>query len=94
IAWGALAKHLYSPSGRYAIIPFSIFIGLAIPIPFWLLHKKFPGRKFDQVITPMVCSAIGYFNASSGCLSHYRPARMSAALDGGTEVMVFVFSFT
>ncbi|ESK91707.1 peptide transporter mtd1 [Moniliophthora roreri MCA 2997] len=100
IAWGALAKHLYSPSGRYAIIPFSILLGLVMPVPFWLLHQKFPRRGFDQVITPMICSAIGYYNTginsatfTTFLLSHYRSPGMSAALDGGTEVMDFVFSF-
>ena len=33
---------LYSPSGRYAIVPFSILIGLAVPLPFWIVHRYFP----------------------------------------------------
>ncbi|KAI3614519.1 oligopeptide transporter [Moniliophthora roreri] len=115
IAWGALAKHLYSPSSRYGVIPLSILIGLAVPVPFWLLHKKFPTWKFDQVITPILTASIGYFNVginssafttfllcliSQFWLRKYHPRwfrkynfLMSAALDGGTEVMVFVFSF-
>lgn len=78
IAWGALAKELYSPSSRYGvrpliiptrpltpprqIVPLSIFIGLAVPLPFWWLHKKFPGYHFDSVITPMICSEIGFLS--------------------------------
>ncbi|KAJ7103354.1 OPT oligopeptide transporter [Mycena belliarum] len=82
IAWGALAKHLYSPSSIYGIVPLSILIGLFVPIPFYLLHRYYPKAHFDGVITPMICSEIGYLSGT-----------MSAALDGGTEVMTFVYSF-
>ncbi|KAF5366856.1 hypothetical protein D9758_006513 [Tetrapyrgos nigripes] len=115
VTWGALSKQLYSPSGRYGIIPLSILIGLAIPIPFWLLHKKWPKAHFDKVITPMIASEIGYLSTginssifmtfllcvfSQFYIRKYHPRwfrkynfLMSAALDGGTEVMVFVYSF-
>ncbi|KAJ6503361.1 OPT oligopeptide transporter [Mycena vitilis] len=115
IAWGALAKQLYSPSSTYGIVPLSIIVGLFIPIPFYLLHRKFPNARFDGVITPMICSEIGFLsggiNSSVFCtfllgifsqyyLRKYRPGffrkynfLMSAALDGGTEVMTFVYSF-
>ncbi|KAK0471706.1 OPT oligopeptide transporter [Armillaria novae-zelandiae] len=115
ITWGGLARYLYQPSGRYGIIPMSILIGLVIPIPFWLLHRKYPKLHFDGVITPMICSEIGalsgginsaIFNTFLLCmfsqfyLRRYHPRwfrkynfLMSAALDGGTEVMVFVYSF-
>jgi len=115
IAWGALAKHLYAPRERYGFIPLSIIVGLFVPIPFWLLHKKFPRWNFDKVITPMLCSEIGYLSGginssvfmtfllcifSQFYIRKYHPGwfrkynfLMSAALDGGTEVMVFVYSF-
>ncbi|KAJ7597691.1 OPT oligopeptide transporter [Mycena floridula] len=115
IAWGALAKHLYAPNQRYGIIPLSIIIGLFVPLPFWLLHKKFPKWHMNSVITPMICSEIGYLSTginssafmtfllclvSQFYIRKYHPGwfrkynfLMSAALDGGTEVMVFVYSF-
>ncbi|KAJ7492455.1 OPT oligopeptide transporter [Mycena latifolia] len=115
IAWGALAKQLYSPGSTYGIVPLSIIIGLFVPVPFYLLHRYFPKAHFDSVITPMICSEIGYLsggiNSSVFCtfllcmfsqyyLRKYRPGffrkynfLMSAALDGGTEVMTFVYSF-
>ncbi|KAF7347691.1 OPT oligopeptide transporter [Mycena venus] len=131
IAWGALAKQLYSPSSTYGIIPLSIIIGLFVPIPFYILHRYFPKWHFNGIITPMICSEIGYLsggiNSSVFCtfllcifsqyyvrwiarifhlvltwkqLRKYRPGffrkynfLMSAALDGGTEVMTFVYSF-
>ncbi|KAJ7751318.1 OPT oligopeptide transporter [Mycena maculata] len=109
IAWGALAKQLYSPSSTYGIVPLSIIIGLAVPIPFYILHRYFPKAHFDSVITPMVTSEIGYLSGGINssvfmtfllCMfsQYYVPLadfsnRMSAALDGGTEVMTFVYSF-
>ncbi|KAJ4480874.1 OPT oligopeptide transporter [Lentinula aciculospora] len=115
ISWGALAKQLYTPSGRYGIVPMSILIGLVVPIPFWLLHRKWPKARLDSVITPMITAEIGYlsgginssvFNTFLLCIfsqffiRKYHPRwfrkynfLLSAALDGGTEVMVFVYSF-
>ncbi|KAJ7270568.1 peptide transporter MTD1 [Mycena rebaudengoi] len=84
VSWGTLGSTLYSPSGRYAIVPFSILIGLIVPVPFWLVHLKFPKLGANHV----------YY------LRRYRPRwfrkynfLLSAALDGGTQVMVFVFTF-
>ncbi|KAF9037805.1 OPT oligopeptide transporter [Hymenopellis radicata] len=115
VTWGGLARDLYSPSGRYGMVPMSILVGLAVPIPFWLLHRKYPKGNFDKVITPMICTQIGYMSGGINsalfatfilcCISQfwirkYHPGwfrkynfLMSAALDGGTEVMVFVYSF-
>jgi hypothetical protein len=62
ITWGALAKELYAPHTRYGIVPLSIIIGLFVPIPFWIMHKKFPGWHFDKIITPMLTNDIGYFS--------------------------------
>ncbi|KAH8919014.1 OPT superfamily oligopeptide transporter [Atractiella rhizophila] len=115
VSWGALAKHLYAPSSRYGIIPLSIFIGLALPVPFWLIHQKFPHLRANTVITPMVAASIGYLSGginssifttfllclvSQFWLRKYHPRwfrkynfLVSAALDGGTEVMIFIYSF-
>ncbi|KAF9039845.1 peptide transporter MTD1 [Panaeolus papilionaceus] len=115
ISWGALGNILYAPGGRYAIVPFGILIGLAVPLPFWLLHKRFPKMNADKVVTPILCWTLGYLNVginssifttfmlavfSQYYLRKYRPGwfrkynfLMSAALDGGTQVMVFVFTF-
>ena len=90
-------------------------IGLAIPVPFWLIHRYFPKVHADKVVTPVLCWTLGYLSVginssvfttfllavfSQYYLRVYRPRwfrkynfLMSAALDGGTQVMVFVFSF-
>lgn len=115
VTWGALGDTLYTPSGRYGIIPLSILIGLAIPLPFWLIHQKFPKIGADKVVTPIMCWTLGYLSVginssvfTTFCLAVfsqyylrvYRPRwfrkynfLLSAALDGGTQVMVFVYTF-
>jgi OPT family small oligopeptide transporter len=115
VTWGALGDTLYTPSGRYGIIPLSILIGLAIPLPFWLIHQKFPKIGADKVVTPIMCWTLGYLSVginssvfttfllaifSQYYLRVYRPRwfrkynfLLSAALDGGTQVMVFVYTF-
>lgn len=115
ISWGALGQQLYSPSGRYAIVPFSILIGLAVPLPFWIVHRYFPKLGANNVVTPILCWTLGYLSVginssvfttfllavfSQYYLRRYRPGWFrkynflaSAALDGGTQVMVFVYTF-
>ncbi|KAF9462816.1 peptide transporter MTD1 [Collybia nuda] len=115
ISWGALGNILYAPGGRYAIVPFSILIGLAIPVPFWIAHRYFPKIGANFVVTPVLCWTLGYLSVginssvfTTFCLAvfsqyylrRYRPRwfrkynfLLSAALDGGTQVMVFVFTF-
>jgi len=115
VSWGALGKELYAPGGRYTIVPFSILIGLIVPVPFWLLHKYSPKFGTRHVVTPILCWTLGYLSVginssifTTFCLALYsqyylrkRHPRwfrkynflLSAALDGGTQVMVFVFTF-
>ncbi|KAG2006353.1 peptide transporter MTD1 [Coprinopsis cinerea AmutBmut pab1-1] len=115
ITWGALGNILYAPSGRYWIVPFAILIGLAVPIPFWVVHRYWPNVKADKVVTPILCWTLGYLSVginssvfTTFCLAifsqyylrRYRPRwfrkynfLLSAALDGGTQVMVFVYTF-
>ncbi|KAK7680237.1 hypothetical protein QCA50_016746 [Cerrena zonata] len=115
ITWGALGNHLYAPGGRYGIVPFAILIGLAVPVPFWILHKYFPKMGANKVVTPILCWTLGYLSVginssvfttfcmavfSQYYLRRYRPRwfrkynfLLSAALDGGTQVMVFVYTF-
>ncbi|KAF8147837.1 peptide transporter MTD1 [Crassisporium funariophilum] len=115
VSWGALGNLLYAPDGRYGIVPFSILIGLAVPIPFWIVHRFYPRLGANHVVTPILCWTLGYLSVginssvfTTFCLAvfsqyylrKYRPGwfrkynfLLSAALDGGTQVMVFVFTF-
>jgi OPT family oligopeptide transporter len=115
VSWGALGNLLFAPDGRYAIVPFSILVGLAVPIPFWLIHRYYPKLGAQHVMTPILCWTLGYLSVginssvfttfllsvfSQYYLRKYRPRwfrkynfLLSAALDGGTQVMVFVYTF-
>ncbi|CAA7263920.1 unnamed protein product [Cyclocybe aegerita] len=115
VSWGALGNLLYAPDGRYGIVPFSILIGLAVPVPFWIIHQFWPKSGAKQVVTPILCWTLGYLSVginssvfTTFCLAvfsqyylrKHRPRwfrkynfLLSAALDGGTQVMVFVFTF-
>ncbi|RDB30180.1 Oligopeptide transporter 3 [Hypsizygus marmoreus] len=115
IAWGALGKPLYATGTRYGFVPYMLLAGLGFPIPFWLLHKKYPKFGFNYVFTPVLVAELGFLSVginssvfTSFCLAvfsqyYLRKYRatwfrkynflMSAALDGGTSVMVFVYTF-
>lgn len=115
VTWGALSNYIYTPSGRYGIVPLSIIIGLFVPIPFWIVHRYWPTIHADKVVTPILCWTLGYLSVginssifTTFCLAifsqfylrRYRPRwfrkynfLLSAALDGGTQVMVFVYTF-
>ncbi|GAA5886511.1 hypothetical protein JCM6882_001666 [Rhodosporidiobolus microsporus] len=115
VSWGALAKHMYGPGSTYFIIPLAIVIGLAVPLPFYALHRIFPKMKFDTVVSPIICWCLGYLSVginssvfttmllaifSQFYLRRYRSTwfrkynyLMSAALDGGTQFMVFIATF-
>ncbi|KAI3601576.1 oligopeptide transporter [Moniliophthora roreri] len=115
VTWGALSQHIYTPGGRYGIVPLAILIGLAVPLPFWIVHRFYPNIHADKVVTPVLCWTLGYLGvginssvfttfllavSSQYYLRACRPRWfrkynffMSAALDSGTQVMVFVFTF-
>jgi len=59
VAWGALAKHLYSPGSVYFIIPIAIVIGLFVPLPFYFAHRFFPRYGFDKFVSPITCWCLG-----------------------------------
>lgn len=110
-----------------------LIVGLGVPIPFYLLHKKWPKFGFNNVFTPILVAKLGYLRVginsnvfvafclavfSQYYLRKYRPTwfreykyenfsryillkcshspfsfLLSAALDGGTSVMIFVWTF-
>jgi L-lactate permease len=35
-------------------VPYMLLVGLLFPIPFWLLHKKYPKFGFNLVFTPVL----------------------------------------
>ncbi|KAH8822770.1 OPT oligopeptide transporter protein-domain-containing protein [Flagelloscypha sp. PMI_526] len=122
IMMGALGKEMFvlgSPSG-YWILPFSIFIGLFVPLPFYFIHKwagaeSKIGKIAAYPVIPVLLLYIGYLPYSVngqwwtcaiiGFTSQwYMRTRypkwfakknylLSAGLDGGSQVVLFILSF-
>ncbi|KAJ6508507.1 OPT oligopeptide transporter [Mycena sanguinolenta] len=120
IAMGALGKELFAFGKPYWLIPFAMFLGLFMPLPFWLVWKiSDPKSKFARFMKylnlPIILLYIGFLPYSvngqwTSCmiigtysqwwLRTRRPnwfAKynyiLSAALDGGSQVILFILSF-
>ncbi|KAJ7678482.1 OPT oligopeptide transporter [Mycena rosella] len=120
IAMGALGKDLFSFGKPYWLIPFAMFLGLFVPLPFWLVWKfsdpKSRIAKFAKYLNlPIILLYIGYLPYSvngqwTSCMIigvysqwYLRKKRpqwfnkynyiLSAALDGGSQVILFILSF-
>ncbi|GMM34355.1 hypothetical protein DASC09_016800 [Saccharomycopsis crataegensis] len=60
IAWGALAKEMFSSGKTYQMVPYSLIIGLFIPIPFYILHRLRPTWHIDNINIPIMIWYIGW----------------------------------
>lgn len=100
----------------YAWVVLALPLGLLVPLPFYLLHRKWPSFGFDYVVTPVICWCSGYLAAgiNSSVLMYYMVGLLfqffirrrypewflkykyllAAAISGGTELLVFVATFT
>jgi hypothetical protein len=55
ITWGAIGPmNMFGPGTDYYIILWAFLIGFALPVPFWLLHVKFPNVGYKYVNIPMI----------------------------------------
>lgn len=115
VAWGGLAHELFSVGGTYQWVALIFLPGFLVPIPFYLLHKRFPNAGFNNVNCAVVtlylswlCVGINsslmaffFFGLTSQMYIRKRYPMLfvkynylvSAALDGGTSVIVFILSF-
>ncbi|CCM00442.1 uncharacterized protein FIBRA_02474 [Fibroporia radiculosa] len=120
VAMGALGEELFTYGKPYYMLAFAIFVGLAFPVPFWLIHRYAkPGSNIAKcaayINTPIIALYAGYLPysvngqwwscvvigfASQWWARTYRPAWFkkynyltSAALDGGSQVIMFILSF-
>lgn len=82
IAWGALGPYMFSPGKTYYMIPIGLAIGLALPIPGYILHRLFPKNQFfanfnTGIVTQYSCDLSVGINTSVntsmalGVLSQY-----------------------
>jgi hypothetical protein len=61
---GALGKELFTFGKQYWLIPFAVFMGLWMPIPFWAVYKyapegSFVSRAAGYIHTPVLLLYIG-----------------------------------
>ncbi|EJD55165.1 OPT superfamily oligopeptide transporter [Auricularia subglabra TFB-10046 SS5] len=57
ISWGALGPQMFGRGGTYTMVPIALAIGLVLPIPFWLAHRRWPKAGFHWIITPIITQA-------------------------------------
>ncbi|CAM0136591.1 hypothetical protein VKS41_003393 [Umbelopsis sp. WA50703] len=70
ITWGAVGPaKMYGPDSPYYIVLWGFVIGFFVPIPFWLLHKKWPKLGFQYINVPLIC--IGLCNWFPGGTSSW-----------------------
>jgi len=115
IAWGGLSHELFAHGKRYQWVAWAYVVGLAVPVPFWLVHRYWPKLRLNYLYTPIMTYYIGWLcvGINSSITSYFAIAWFSqwflrtryprwfvkynyilgAALDGGTQVMVFILSF-
>jgi OPT family oligopeptide transporter len=59
ITWGAIGPMaMFGPGTKYYIFLWAFIIGFFLPIPGWILHKKFPKFGFNYFNIPMVLIGI------------------------------------
>lgn len=115
IAWGALAKDMFSIGARYQWVSLAVLVRFLLPIPFYLLHRQFPKCGFNHINTAVLSWYLGYCAVGINSaipiyfviafvmqfyVRRYKPNwflkynyLLSAALDGGTQVIIFILSF-
>ncbi|KAH9949944.1 OPT oligopeptide transporter [Amylocystis lapponica] len=115
ISWGALAPQMFGPHGIYHMVPISLVIGAACPLPFYIAYRLWPKAGFENFNTSIILQyscvlSVGVntqVNTSMafGIFSQWwvrtRYPRwftkynyiVAAALDGGTQVIVFILNF-
>jgi len=54
IAWGGLSRELFAVGKRYQWVAWAYLLGLFVPIPFWLVHQRWPKLRVDYIYTPIV----------------------------------------
>jgi OPT family oligopeptide transporter len=62
IAFGALSTYMFSNGRTYQWIVLALPIGFLVPLPFYLLHRRWPSVGFDNIVTPVICWFLGYLS--------------------------------
>lgn len=54
---------MFGAGPTYEWIIIALPIGLLVPLPFFLLHWRWPSHGFDYVVAPVICWYLGYLAA-------------------------------
>ncbi|KAL1405078.1 hypothetical protein Q8F55_008701 [Vanrija albida] len=54
IIWGAVSPRRFF-DGKYRVLYLGFPFGAAIPVIFWLAHKRWPNKKLNKVVFPIIC---------------------------------------
>ncbi|KAG0267864.1 hypothetical protein DFQ27_008044 [Actinomortierella ambigua] len=66
VIWGVVAPdRMFGPKSIYNIINYFFFIGFLLPIPFYLLKKKFPNTWVELIHIPVILNATGMMPPAS-----------------------------
>ncbi|CAG8758232.1 9793_t:CDS:10 [Dentiscutata erythropus] len=107
IVWGLIGPARTFGSGSiYNVLLWGFLIGGFLPIPFYLLHRKFPKAKFNLVNTPVILFGLTVFPETypnfiiTGLIASFLSQFyawwkkynyvMSAAFDSGAQIMTMV----
>jgi OPT oligopeptide transporter protein len=65
VAMGAFSHDLFMVNQMYWLLPFAIFIGFFLPIPFWIVYKLSPknshvARLMQYLDLPIILLYLGY----------------------------------
>ncbi|CAB5388517.1 unnamed protein product [Rhizophagus irregularis] len=59
IVWGLIGPaRTFGPNSLYRPLLWGFLIGVFVPIPFYLLHRKYPKYRFDLVNVPLICNGL------------------------------------
>ncbi|KAF0449703.1 opt family small oligopeptide transporter [Gigaspora margarita] len=59
IVWGLIGPaRTFGHDSMYSILLWGFLIGVFAPVPFYLLHRKFPNARFDLVNIPLICTGL------------------------------------
>ncbi|KAH7231979.1 OPT oligopeptide transporter protein-domain-containing protein [Fusarium solani] len=73
IAWGALAKEMFSPGSRYGLVPIGLLLGFFPSLIFHTLHRAYPIIGFSKINTPIILAYAGILSVgiSSSMISYF-----------------------
>ncbi|KAG8217852.1 OPT oligopeptide transporter protein-domain-containing protein [Butyriboletus roseoflavus] len=71
IVWGGLSHELFSAGMRYQWVSWSYLVGLAAPVPLWLVHRYWPKLRADYYYTPIIWYALDFYMTDSAYIPSF-----------------------